>query len=91
MPMALIASALAAASSQAIRSVAKEKRISSLKNVNVTVEKILTANDDAQLHRKIELIGELSGEERTILLAAAKKNEVEALLSKDIVIDTSSV
>ncbi|ALU21451.1 alpha/beta hydrolase [Corynebacterium pseudotuberculosis] len=90
-PMALIASALAAASSQAIRSVAKEKRISSLKNVNVTVEKILTANDDAQLHRKIELIGELSGEERTILLAAAKKNEVEALLSKDIVIDTSSV
>lgn len=86
-PMALIVSALASASSQAIRIAAKEKRIFALKNVNVTVEKTLTADGSVQLRREIDLVGELSQEERNILLAAVKNNEIEALLSENIAID----
>lgn len=87
-PVSLVVSALAAATSQQIRQVARERRIKELEDVFVSVSRIV-AGDGAQvkLRRGIVLQGELSPGQRRELLKAAGTSEVEQLLSHGIIIE----
>ncbi|MDO4762539.1 MAG: alpha/beta fold hydrolase [Corynebacterium sp.] len=86
-PTSLIVSALAAATSQAIRAAAKESRIRSLDDVRVTVSRIVSANSQVHLRREISLIGDLHDEQRQELFAAASNNDVQAMLAGTVIIE----
>lgn len=87
-PISLLVSALAAATSQSIRAAARESRITTLDDVHVAVSRVVGgASGEVHLRRQISLIGELSADERTELLAAAGDSEIERLLSHGIVIE----
>lgn len=90
-PTSLIASALAAATSQIIRQTAKESRIHDLDDVTVTVSRIVTNDARTHFRRAIQLHGDLSEEQRQELLAAAHHTEVETMLSGNTVIEDENL
>lgn len=85
-PTSLVASALAASTSQAIREAAKESRIP-LENVKVTVSRTVGTGSHVRFRREVTLVGELSDDDRRELLLAAKNGEVEAMLSGNTLIE----
>ena len=87
-PTSLILTALAAATSQAIRVAANESRITTLDDVSVTVSRIVTESATIHLRREIALIGDqLTDTDRMELLAAANDNEIQAMLAHGIIIE----
>ena len=87
-PTSLILTALAAATSQAIRVAANESRITTLDDVAVTVSRIVTESATIHLRREIALIGDqLTDTDRIELLAAANDNEIQAMLAHGIIIE----
>ena len=87
-PTSLILTALAAATSQAIRVAARESRITTLDDVSVTVSRIVTESATIHLRREIALIGDqLTDTDRMELLAAANDNEIQAMLAHGIIIE----
>lgn len=87
-PTSLILTALAAATSQAIRVAARESHITALDDVSVTVSRIVTESATIHLRREIALIGDqLTDTDRMELLAAANDNEIQAMLAHGIIIE----
>nr|WP_246858041.1 alpha/beta fold hydrolase [Corynebacterium sp. sy017] len=85
-PTSLIVSALAAATSQAIRHAAREGKITGLDDVQVSVSRTLSSDNKVHLRREITLIGQLTDEQRQELLTAASHNEVQDMLSGNTMI-----
>ena len=84
----LLLTALAAATSQAIRVAANESHITTLDDVAVTVSRIVTESATIHLRREIALIGDqLTDTDRMELLAAANDNEIQAMLTHGIIIE----
>lgn len=88
-PEELLASALAACTCGTLRMYANRKGWVELTEVNVHVEftRDVQANV-SQMNRKIELVGELSEEQRIRLLAIANKCPIHNTLTHTITIDT---
>lgn len=86
-PTSLVASALAASTSQAIRQAAKESHITELEDVEVTVSRTVGTGTDVRFRREVSLIGDLTTQQRQELLAAARNGEVEAMLGGHTVIE----
>ncbi len=86
-PASLLIAALAAATSQSIRAAAAQSRIHGLEDVRVTVSRIVGNTEKVHLRRRIFLIGSLTQDERTELLAAAGTSEFEQLLGSGLIIE----
>lgn len=81
-PTSLLLSSLSAATSQAIRMAAKDKRIRNLENVEVEVSRVVGAPEFAmQLRRRISLTGDLTDGEKKTLLAAAGESCIEKIIT----------
>ncbi|AZA13503.1 alpha/beta fold hydrolase [Corynebacterium choanae] len=81
-PTSLLLSALAAATSQAIRIAAKDQRIRGLDNVDVEVSRVIGAPEFAmQLRRRISLHGDLTDQERKFLLESAGDSCIEQIIT----------
>lgn len=91
-PEELLASALAACTGGTLRMYANRKGWVALTAIHVEVEfsRNVQANV-AQMNRKIELIGDLSEEQTTRLLAIANKCPIHNTLTHTITIDTTLV
>ncbi|MBE9462299.1 OsmC family protein [Dyadobacter subterraneus] len=89
-PEELLASALAACTCGTLRMYANRKGWVELTEINVHVEfsRDVQANV-SQMNRKIELVGELSEEQKTRLLAIANKCPIHNTLTHTITIDTT--
>ncbi|AGF72417.1 alpha/beta fold hydrolase [Corynebacterium halotolerans] len=81
--MGLLMSALASATSQAVREAAKGMP---LDDVEVSVVNVL----DSTFERRIHLVGDLSVEQRRVLLDAAKKTDIEAMLEGANIMDVQA-
>ncbi|MDO5077348.1 alpha/beta fold hydrolase [Corynebacterium sp.] len=87
-PTSLIVSALAAATSQAVREAAREAQIHALEDVEVSVSQVFTTQDKPLLRRRISLLGELTEEHRAELLAAGRGTAIEHMLAGVVIEDT---
>ncbi len=81
-PTGLLMSALAAATSQAVREAARDMP---LDDVEVSIINVL----DSTFERKIHLKGDLNDEQRRVLLEAAKITDIEAMLQGANIMDVS--
>lgn len=86
-PTSLLLSALAAATSQAIREAAKESKIRGLDDVEVSMSQVFSSDEQPVLRRKISLLGSVSEAERAELLAAATNTPIEQLLGGVRIVD----
>ncbi|AZA11376.1 bifunctional alpha/beta hydrolase/OsmC family protein [Corynebacterium gerontici] len=85
-PTQMIISAIASATSQAVRIAAKESRIA-LDDVEVTVTRALASDDELHLRRTIAIEGELSHEEREELKAAVAQSGIDHLFGPNVHIE----
>lgn len=90
-PTSLLISALAAATSQEIRLAAKESRIHSLEDVNVTISKTVGDGERVHLRRNISLVGDLTDDERHELLLAARNSDIKKMLQGNVTINDQDV
>ena len=86
-PHEILASALAACTCATVRMYADRKEWP-LEGINVTVSLSHDLQDNTNIHREIEFIGELSPEEKDRLLVIADKCPVHKTLTHPIIIDT---
>jgi len=88
-PEELLASALAACTCGTLRMYANRKGWVELTGINVAVEFSRNVQlNVSQMKRNIELVGELTGEQKTRLLAIANKCPIHNALTHTITIDT---
>lgn len=89
-PEELLASALAACTCGTLRMYANRKGWVELEKINVSVEfeRDVQANV-SQMNRQIELVGRLTDEQKTRLLAIANKCPIHNTLTHTITIDTT--
>ena len=88
-PEELLASALAACTCGTLRMYANRKGWVELTGINVAVEFSRNVQlNVSQMKRNIELVGELTGEQKARLLAIANKCPIHNALTHTITIDT---
>lgn len=91
-PSELLASALAACTCGTLRMYANRKGWLALTEIHVEVEFSRDVQQNkSQMNRKIEIIGDLSDEQKTQLLAIANKCPIHNTLTHTITIDTTLI
>ncbi len=89
-PHDLLDAALGSCTALTLTLVARRKGFD-LRDVRVEVDHEKAADGSHLMHRRIELVGELSGEQRDYLLGIANKCPVHKTLSGKIDIDTALI